>query len=47
MKLNYLSKYSNYNPPFKDKKWVYNDSLNTNIYDTWLKHGLLKKFVSI
>ena len=39
------SKYSNDNPPYADAKWVYFDSRNTNVYNTWLKHDLLHKFV--
>jgi len=47
MKPHSQSKYSNNNPPYKDKNWVYNDARNTVVYNTWLHHGLPYKKIKL
>jgi hypothetical protein len=47
MKPHPQSKYSNDNPPYKDKKWVYNDARNTVVGNTFTKHGLPYKVAKI
>ncbi len=43
------SKYTNDNPPLKDRKWNYTGSLSVNVMQTWLKYGFkpAKKYVFI
>jgi hypothetical protein len=39
MKPHNESIYTNKYPPHFDSEWEYNNSLNTNVMRTWIKHG--------